>query len=81
MPKRKDRIKPIQHEMRQIENLKELEPNATPPDNQALSDALIDIAVAALHEVEQLESGENVNLVRLGHLADLVAKLPTLVEV
>lgn len=58
MAKRTNRIKSIEHEMRQLENLKSLEPNSTPVKYNKLSNALIDVAVAALDLVSALEVSE-----------------------
>jgi hypothetical protein len=78
MSKRENRLKPIEHEMRQITNLKALTPNATPMEALLLSDALVDIAIAALEEVHALESGQRPELKRLRRLVELVDSLPTL---
>jgi hypothetical protein len=56
MAKRVNRLKPIEHEGRQLENLKTLQPNATPAKYRALSDALVDVAISALEIVYALES-------------------------
>jgi hypothetical protein len=76
MSKRENRLTPILHEQRAVRNLKTLVPNTTPPESMALSNALVEIAVAALDEVAALENGESVDLVRLAQLVDLVADLP-----
>jgi len=76
MAKRENRLVPIQHEQRAVRNLKNISPSATPPESMALSNALIDIAVAALDEVAALEDGQSIDLQRLSKLADLVASLP-----
>jgi hypothetical protein len=76
MAKRENRLVPILHEQRAVRNLKAISPAATPPESMPLSNALIDIAVAALDEVAALEDGQNVDLQRLSRLADLVASLP-----
>lgn len=76
MPKRKNRLKPIQHEINQLDNLKSLEPIATAPEALALSDALIDIAVDALREVYKLEEGQEISMLRLKSLSQRVGDLP-----
>ncbi len=81
MAKRKSRINAINHELRQIEKLKILEPNTTSPEARQLSDALADIALEALNEVHFLETGESPELKRLGGLVELVDSLPELVQV
>ena len=75
MAKRENRIAPIQHEMRQITNLKSLQPNTTPPEAQRFSDCLIDIAVAALEEVAALETGQPVQLKRITPLMELIDQM------
>jgi hypothetical protein len=75
MPKRENRLAPIQHEARQIANLKTLQPNNTLPEAQPYSDTLLDLAVAALEEVAALESGEPVEFKRLSRLMSLVNQL------
>ena len=75
MAKRENRIAPIQHEIRQITNLKTLLPNATLPEAQPFSDCLIDIAVAALEEVAVLESSQPVKMMRIAHLMELVNQM------
>lgn len=70
MTKRKDRIRPIEHEMRQLENLKTLPPNMTPVKYKALSEALIDVAKAALDIVRALEARESADFDRLYDLVD-----------
>lgn len=69
MAKRKNRISPINHERRAIEKLKALEPNATPEAWHPLSDALVDLAVLALTEMEELENGEVPSVERLQAIA------------
>lgn len=71
MAKRENRIGPIQHEIRQITNLKTLEPNTTLPEARPFSDCLIDIVLAALEEVATLESGQPVELKRVARLVEL----------
>ncbi len=75
MAKRNNRLKSIQHEIRQLQMLKELEPNATPDSLRPLSDALIEIAQEALQEVCQLEEGESPQLIRLSRMLELVDSL------
>ncbi len=80
MAKRQNRLKAIEHEQRQLENLKTLEPNTTPEEAQLFSRTLIDIAIAALEEVSALEAGEPPELKRLQRLYDLVEALPKLLK-
>ena len=75
MAKRENRIGPLEHEIRQLTNLKTLQPIATPPENQPFSDCLLDIAIAALEEAAQLESGQPIQFKRLAHLMELVDQL------
>lgn len=75
MAKRNNRTKAIQHELRQLDMLKELEPNATPDNLRPLSDTLIEIAKEALQEVATLEEGEAPQLKRLGRMLELVDSL------
>ena len=81
MAKRKSRINAINHEIRQLEKLKILEPNTTRPEARQLSDALVDIALEALNEIHILETGEAPELKRLRGLIELVDSLPELVQV
>ena len=74
MVKREDRLRPLDHELRQVEGLKALEPNATPVKYAQLSDALVDVAIAALGLVRALEAGESKAL-DFGRLYDLVDSL------
>jgi hypothetical protein len=80
MAKRQNRIVPIEHEIRQITNLKTLLPNATAPEAQIFSDYLIDIAVAALEEVALLESGQPVQLKRVARLIELVNRMTAIAQ-
>jgi hypothetical protein len=80
LAKRQNRIKPIEHEQRQLENLKALEPNATPPEHRALSEALIDLTLVALDELAALENGDAPNQDRLGLIAALANDLPNTLE-
>ncbi|MBI5930126.1 MAG: hypothetical protein HY862_12515 [Chloroflexi bacterium] len=80
MAKRENRLKPIEHERRQIENLKTLEPIATPPDLKSLSDGLIDLALAALDGVSVLESGHIIKKADLQQFADMVVHLQSLAQ-
>ncbi|MBN1287812.1 MAG: hypothetical protein JXB47_20605 [Anaerolineae bacterium] len=68
MAKRQNRLRPIDHEIRQLESLKTLEPITTPDEYLVLSEELIDIAVAALREVYALEEGEHPDPARLDDL-------------
>ena len=81
MAKRKNRVAPIEHECRQLENLKVLEPNSTTPEARELSNALVDIALAALEEVRNLELGEEPQLKRLETLVELMDTLPQKVSI
>ncbi len=81
MAKRKSRIAVIEHEVRQLEKLKELEPNTTPPGSRDLSDALVDIAISAMEEVLLLEAGKEPEMNRLHTLAEMVSTLPTKIPV
>ncbi len=78
MAKRENRIAPIQHEIRQLTNLKTLLPNTTLLEAQPYSDCLVDIAIAALEEAVVLESGQPVGLKRIGRLMELVDQIATL---
>lgn len=79
MPKRENRLRPIQHEINQLENLKTLEPNATATGARTFSDALIDIAIDALQEVYRLEEGQAISMGRLKSLSQRVADLPMII--
>lgn len=72
MAKRENRLKPIEHERQQIENLKSLEPIVTPPDLKPLSDGLIDLVLAALEDVYALEAGQVLKKAHLRRLAEMV---------
>jgi len=76
MPKRENRLKPIAHERRQIENLKALEPVSTPADLKHLSDALIDIASCALDAVYDIEDEGMFEAGQLERLYFLINRLP-----
>jgi hypothetical protein len=76
MAKRKNRLPPIEHERRQLENLKNLEPNTTPVKYVALSNKFVDIAVAALDMVRALEVGDAAAL-DFEHFYDLIDSLET----
>lgn len=71
MPKRTDRLKPMEHEMRQLETLKTLKPNVTPPEYQPLSDALLDAAIAAVEAAHALESDKQPDLEKIEMLKAL----------
>jgi hypothetical protein len=75
LAKRENRVKPLEHETRQLENLKSLEPITTPLALRPLSDALIDLAIAALGEVSALESGEEASAERLQKLQQMANNL------
>lgn len=70
MAKRKSRVKPIDHERRQLENLKILTPSTTPERHHALSDSLVDVAIVALEIVRALEVGAVPDFERLYDLVD-----------
>ena len=70
MAKRTNRVRPIEHEIRQIENLKSLEPNTTPVKYSALSSRMIDIAIAGLDAVRALEIGQAVDFEQFYELVD-----------
>lgn len=80
MAKRENRLKPIEHERRQIENLKTLEPIATPPELRPLSDGLIDLVLAALDGVSVLESGHQITKSDLQQLVNLLEDLQKLAQ-
>lgn len=80
MPKRQNRIPPLRHEYNQLENLKSLEPIATPPENKVLSDALLDLAMAAINEAIALEEQQAPDKDRLDTLRLLAEQLPILVN-
>ncbi|MGB1285077.1 MAG: hypothetical protein ACPG7F_00975 [Aggregatilineales bacterium] len=75
MAKRKNRSGMFEHEMRQLEKLKELEPNITPEKLQGYSDALIDIALMALNEANMLEMGERPELRRIKPMMDAIIQM------
>ena len=70
MAKRSNRVRPIKHEIRQIENIKALEPNTTPVKYSALSSRMIDIAIAALDAVRALEIGDAIDFEQFYDLVD-----------
>lgn len=78
MAKRKNRLPALDHEMRQLEKLKTLEPIATSERWRAFSDQLFDIALAALGTARVLESGKRPGWRRLRELVELVNGLPDL---
>lgn len=80
MAKRESRLKTINHEIKQLEMLRNLTPNTTPPDALPLSNALIEVAQEALNEVGRLENGQPPKLIRLGKLMSLIHSLPDTVE-
>ena len=75
MAKRENRVKPLEHEARQLENLKYLDPITTPEHLRPLSNALLDVAIAAIREVSALEAGEALNSQRLQSLQQMVNNL------
>ena len=79
MPKRDSRLRPIAHERHQLFNLKGLEPITTPDDLRPLSDALVDLAIAALDEVYRLEEGQPCEARRLQRLYHLASSLQDLI--
>lgn len=83
MAKRQNRLGPLDHERRQLDNLKTLEPIATPDDLRPLSDALIDLALASLDEVyriEETQTFEARQLERIHYLANALADKVILVQ-
>ena len=76
MAKRVNRLKSISHEISQLDMIKDLKPNATPPNCLPLSDALIEVAKEALREVEKLEEGHAPELIRLQQLITIIDSLP-----
>lgn len=76
MAKRENRVRVIEHERRQIETLKTLDPIATRPSAMPLSNHLLDIAIEALLEARRLEENEPIDVKRLQRLVELVDKLP-----
>lgn len=76
MAKRTNRLAAIDHQRRQLETLKTLDPNTTPDDLRPLSDALIDLAVAALDEVSRLEAGQPVDAQHIQTIYEMVKNLP-----
>ena len=76
MAKRVNRLKSINHEISQLDMLRDLKPNATPSNALPLSNALIGIAQEALHEVARLEDGQTPELIRLQKLISLIDSLP-----
>ena len=78
MPERTNRLGRIEHKRRQIEALKRLEPIETGVKYMPLSDALIDLCLAALDEVAALERREAPNIERLRRFARLAIELERL---
>ncbi len=76
MAKRVSRLKTINHEINQLDMLRDLTPNTTPPNALPLSNTLLDVAQEALHEIGRLEDGEPPELKRLGKLMTLINSLP-----
>jgi hypothetical protein len=77
MAKRQNRLAALAHESRQLENLKTLEPIATPDAARPLSDALFDLTLATLEELYALEEGQPIEARRLKKIHDLVEQLPS----
>jgi len=75
MAKRENRVKPMEHEARQLEMLKTLDPITTPEHLRPLSNALLDIAITAIHEASALEAGEALSSQRLQTLQQMVTNL------
>ena len=75
MPKRENRIKPIEHQINQIEMLKTLEPNATPEKWIRVSLELLNLCQTTLQEVADLESGLTPNETRLTGVQNRLKKL------
>jgi len=80
MAKRVNRLKAINHEISQLDMIRDLKPNTTPPTSQPLSDALVDVAQEALREIAKLEEGHAPELMRLQTLISLIDSLPEKVE-
>lgn len=80
MSKRKDRLSALEHERTALESLKTAEHKATPAEHQALSDALLDLAIAAITEVYRLEEGEAPKLQRLDAIYKQALALPEYAE-
>jgi hypothetical protein len=78
MPKRKNRVKPLTHEMNQLENLKTLEPITTPDEWRSFSESLLDIAIAAIDLARRLEAGRLPSHQRMKAMVLLVNELPDL---
>jgi hypothetical protein len=76
MAKRQNRLKSIEHQIQQIQMLKDLEPNITPEAYRDMSDGLMDIAIEALNVAFALENGDNPTQHRLQHLLELTNRLP-----
>lgn len=76
MPKRTDRTRAMDHELRQLEMLKTLEPNGTPARWRAFSDGLVDVALEALRVARELEAGRKPDRWQVAHLVSLVRRLP-----
>lgn len=76
MAKRVNRLKSINHEISQLDMIKDLTPNTTPPNAIPLSDHLVRIAQEALREVATLETGKQPELKRLQRLMELIDSLP-----
>lgn len=80
MAKRVNRLKAINHEISQLDMIRDLTPNSTPPQSLPLSNALVEIAQEALHEVANLEEGQRPELIRLQKLITLIDSLPDKVK-
>jgi len=76
MAKRVNRLKSINHEISQLDMIKDLKPNTTPSSSLPLSNHLLLIAQEALREVGTLETGKQPELKRLQRLMELVDSLP-----
>ena len=76
MAKRQNRLKSIEHQIQQIQMLKDLEPNVTPEAYRDMSDGLMDIAIEALHVAFDLENGDSPPQNRLQQLLELTNQLP-----
>ena len=78
MAKRKNRLKPINHEIRQLEMLKTQTPNETPFDLRPISDTLIDIAITCLQGVYILEEKHSKENVDFGSIHNDAQKLASM---
>ena len=76
MAKRVNRLKAINHEISQLEMIRDLKPNTTPKKARPLSNTLLEVAQEALYEIGRLEGGKPPELKRLSKLMSLIDSLP-----